>query len=261
MKNMLLTTVVTASVLATALLTSCDWSSGSQSNFNTSGGSSITNISGFYEGILGGLAVQGNSRGNITGLSIQQSGNRVQVTDNQGSTYSGSVGSPASVAIPNNTTIVDGALLAAYQINFQGRDGVAARDIQFTGTINLVAVNDIVGDASTVTNTRDNSIISETSDETTSTIVTTNEVGTVTTRTITTNDDTTNNSGSNVTSTDTVNFQLTDTNTQLRMRGTWSEVGGPTARVDAVAAGVFTNFIPEIPDGDGDGGGGGAGGG
>jgi hypothetical protein len=229
----------TGALLPLALfLVGCDWESGSgDNNFNLSGGSSNINISGFYRGTLQGRAVDRTSNGNINFLTIQQSGNRVEITDNQGSKYVGTVGAPNLLIPEGADSVPNGATLATYQISFSGKDNVAARDIEFSGTINIVSVSDING--ATSSSTRDRVNGSETTGTFTSlvtNIVDGVEVVTNTTTTTTDNDTTTRE---NTTQYD---FTLTEQTTQLRLRGTWVEVGGVVSGVDAVASGVQGNI-------------------
>jgi len=240
-----------------ALLVGCDWSSGSQdgNNFNLRGSASIANISGFYRGTLQGRAVAETSNGNINNFTIQQSGNRIEVIDNQGSRYVGSVGNPLLLVPEGSTTIPVGAEAATYQISFSGKDNVAARDIEFTGVITLVTVDDVVGSSTSNSNTQTNQddTTTTTTSSSTSTISIPQQNGvdgiepgideTVTTTTTSTTGNTNSNSN---TQTDSVSFELTDANTQLRLRGTWSEVGGVTSSVDALAAGIQGNIV--VPD-------------
>lgn len=239
MKCPQLSIFMASAITASLLFTACDWSSGSQENFNTSNQSAFTNVSGFYRGLLGGGRVVGNtSAGNIVSLNIQQSGNRVEVLDNQGSTYVGSVGSPVLTALQGQE-IPAGATVSTYQISFSGKDGVSARDIEFTGTITLVAVTDIKANDSTSDRDRVNGT-EQTTGETTNEVsgVAPNTTTTTTNTTTTNNDTTTSNTGSNV------QYSLTDASTQLRLRGTWVEVGGKVSSVDALAAGIQGNYAP-----------------
>jgi hypothetical protein len=234
---------VVAGLAAITTLTGCDWSSGSQENFNTANQSALTNVSGFYKGLLGGgRAVATTSNGSILSLNIQQSGNRVEILDNQGSNYVGSVGSPVLTALPR-ADIPAGAVVSTYQISFAGKDGVSARDIEFTGTITLVAVTDIRGNQSSTDRDRVNGTEQETVEVVNeSSGVAPNDQTRTTTTTTTNNDTTTSNSGSST------EYSLTDASTQLRLRGTWVEVGGKVSSVDALAAGIQGNFTaPAAP--------------
>lgn len=320
--------------------TSCDWSGGSSDDFNTSGGSTSVNISGFYSGVQNsGLAVSRTSGGAITSLTVQQSGNTLNVTDSNGQNYKGNVGSPLTLASPDDLGLIPtGAQLASFQVSWAGTDGVAQRDVSFSGVISVVSINSIQGESEVttrtedsaennssdtvnvnttdVTNNSDNSQVAsntqniDTINQNTSnstngdsfnaqTTVTIDgldqaqQVGgdnngnttiegqnTTTTRSTTSarnnantntslndvnatgnrntvnstnaqqinnnNNNTvattnaTNSRGStvNVTTTTENTFQLTDANTQHRLRGSWVEEGGTVGNVDAVAAGA-----------------------
>lgn len=155
MKRTLTIITTLAATAATALLVSCDWSSGgSASGFNTSRTNLQVNLSGTYSGQLDGKAVSATSRGNITRLIIQQSGNVVEISDNQGSTYRGSVGIP-NVAFTDGdgaaATLPLGSELASYTISWAGHDNVADKNIRFTGNVEIIAVSDI--DGRTITDT------------------------------------------------------------------------------------------------------------
>jgi hypothetical protein len=153
MKKIVWTSIVGLAAGILVLSTSgCDWSSsGSSGSFNTSQGAGINvNFSGFYRGELsGGKAVERTANGNILTFTISQVGNRITVTDNQGSTYSGSVGSPGLVAQPSGGVYPPGAELVQGQISFSGKDEVAARDIEFAGIIRIVTVTDVQGKTTT----------------------------------------------------------------------------------------------------------------
>ena len=133
---------------ATLGITSCDWSGGSDGAFNSARGGMDINISGNYRGILsGGKAVANTTGGAITSFVVQQSGNVLQVTDSNAQEYRGNVGSPLAVAeLPAPTAdnespvLPAGAQLANFSVSWSGKDGVAAKDIRFTGVINVVSV-------------------------------------------------------------------------------------------------------------------------
>lgn len=198
--------VATASVASLLFLSACDWSSGSQDNFNTSGGSTNVNVSGFYRGAhSGGRAVARTSGGSITSMTIQQSGNRVDVYDNQGSVYEGTLGTP--LLSSTSGSIQPGQEVSSFQISFSGKDNVAGRDINFTGTLTIVAVTEIQANESE----RDTSTSSPSGSTTTSSLSTSE-------------------------------YELDASNNQLQLRGTWSEVGGITSTVNAVGPPVMVNF-------------------
>lgn len=206
-------------IAATVFLTACDWSSGSSEDFNTSGGSANVNVSGFYQGVQGAPVVARTSRGGIESLVIQQSGNRIDVTDSNGSTYTGSIGSPNLLASGN--AIPAGAAAATFQISFSGRDGVSAKDIQFTGVLTIVTVTNIFGDTDTRIVTRDsstnvNSVFPPVDPDT----------GTGTETDVTTTTSTSSETNST--------FSLAESNNQLQLRGTWIEMGGTTSSVRGI---------------------------
>jgi len=237
MKCLYRSIVTAASLAALLMMTACDWSSGSQENFNLSGGSSNINVSGFYEGnTTGGRVVANTSNGNIVSIVIQQSGNRVEVTDNQGSTYSGSLGSPLNTL--SGGTATSGTVVSSFQISFSGKDGVAAKDINFTGVLTIVAVSDI--DAVTSTNTNDNGGSSTTTTNTNSVIEPTEPddegSGTITDSTSTATNTTTDST------TSTSTYSLTGPTTQLRLQGTWVEVGGVVSNVSAIGPPAVGNI-------------------
>jgi hypothetical protein len=174
-----------AAVLATiAGLSSCDWTGGSDSDFNTSRGGLNINLSGFYKGLgSGGRAVSNTTGGQINNFTIQQSGNVLEVLDSNGQKYRGNVGSPLAVAAPSALGVIPtGAQLANFQVNWNGTDGVAAKEVQFTGVVNVVAVTDIRGTTSRRDNLNSNS---QTVDNTsTATTAKTSTSGTTTTTTV-----------------------------------------------------------------------------
>ena len=125
-------------------LTSCeDWESGSQVNFNTSGGEFSGNldevtVSGTYFGTLGGgRAVSDPFAGTITSLELSQNGTGLVVVDNQGSTYSGSVGDILREEVVRRN-LESGSVIASWSVNWIGFDAVAIEDVFFTGTIQLI---------------------------------------------------------------------------------------------------------------------------
>jgi hypothetical protein len=159
----------TGGVLVVGLaLSACEWTGGSDGGFNTSKIDFNVNISGQYIGMLsGGKAVEHTSGGAITRLLLQQTGNAVQVTDSNGQQYRGNVGAPFSFGTFTGDTIPAGASVASFQVSWSGTDGTAAREIDFSGVINVITVDDVRGttsDSSVTSNqttsnelTRDNS--------------------------------------------------------------------------------------------------------
>jgi len=242
------------------VLAGCDWSAGGSSDgFNTSKGAGVNiNVSGVYSGAINGRAVERTSgAGQILSLVVSQSGNTVEVTDNQGSRYQGTIGAPGAVATATGGIYPAGAELVQYQINFSGKDNVAAQDVEFVGTIHAVSVSDIRGTSSTSgssttdqnTRTTTETVVDVVKDTTTDTITTT--IGApgdpfyrVTTQVIVTDNstadvisNTTTTTGTSSTTT-TRTYSITEANTQMRLEGTWIEAGGLSARVDAISRGV-----------------------
>jgi len=242
------------------VLAGCDWSAGGSSDgFNTSRGAGVNiNVSGVYSGAINGRAVERTSgAGQILSLVVSQSGNTVEVTDNQGSRYQGTIGAPGAVASATGGIYPAGAELVQYQINFSGKDNVAAQDVEFVGTIHAVSVTDIRGTSSTSgssttdqnTRTTTETVVDVVKDTTTDTITTT--IGApgdpfyrVTTQVIVTDNstgdvisNTTTTTGTSSTTT-TRTYAITEANTQMRLEGTWIEAGGLSARVDAISRGT-----------------------
>ncbi len=133
----------------------CEWSGGSSNSFNTSRGAGVSlNISGFYEGQgAAGRAVE-TSRGNIRNFTISQNGNRIDVIDNQGSRYRGSVGAPDVFGTAGRGgTIQPATRIMQFQVSWRGTDGVAGTEVQFVGIIDVVSVDSIRGTETTTTRT------------------------------------------------------------------------------------------------------------
>lgn len=256
---------VTAAIL---FQTGCDWSS-SGTSLNTSRGAGVNiNISGVYHGNYdGGRAVSSTSAGNITRLVISQSGNRVEVVDNQGSRYEGTVGAPGVVADPGTDgSYPAGAELVQSQISFSGKDGVSGRDIEFVGIIHVVSVTDVKGEitgggetnATSRTDTENDTVTkTESRNDGTNTVVTTivtvgnpgdpfyqqntttvtydNQTGRVVNRVDT-------SVGSDIEADSSYSgsyteYEITEANSQYRLEGTWVEQGGNVSGVDALSSG------------------------
>lgn len=147
---------LTAFLLAVAgVPTGCEWSGGSSNSFNTSRGAGINiNISGVYEGLLGGGKAVETSRGNIRSLTLTQAGNRVEVVDNQGSRYRGTVGVPdVRTTATKGGTIPPRTEIMQFQVNWQGTDGVAAKEVQFVGVIDVVTIEQVQSTEQTTSRT------------------------------------------------------------------------------------------------------------
>lgn len=274
MKRCILWLVVAGIASGLCLLPACEWGSGGDTGFNTSQGAGAqVNFSGVYKGMLNGGVIDQTSGGPIGQLVIQQAGNSVEVTDDHGSVYRGTVGSPGAVSEAVSGTYPAGAQLVQAQINFTGHDNVADKTINFAGVIHAVAVTDIKGTTTTDTSTDSsksdetvtdnitwttNVTVGSTSTEIVTTIhtigydskgnkvfestetTTTTPGGTVIAhnRTVTDNRTDTTSSSSSSTTTDTTTYNLTEANTQYRMQGTWVEEGGKVANLDAISSGT-----------------------
>jgi hypothetical protein len=157
MKRIALNLMSLTALSATVFLVACDWESGSQANFNMSQRADDSNISNEYVGVLsGGRAVERSSGGSrITRLIIQQSGKNISVQDNQGSKYSGFIGT-RTVTRDNvteqrrdlinratttaNDVTGEGERAVVLQVGFSGFDRVAQKEIEFNGFIEIVTL-------------------------------------------------------------------------------------------------------------------------
>lgn len=265
-----------AGLAALIVLLGCEWTSNTDS-FNTARGAGATvNFSGVYKGALaGGKAVANTTGGTINRLVISQAGNTVQVLDNNGSRYTGHIGSPGVVAAAGMAGAYPaGAQLVQAQISFSGHDNVAAKKVTFVGVIHGVAVDDVRGftTTETTTDTTSQGYLNYTTNITTSFTGGTNITTTITIRgydamgnevfrqvqtyTITPSGQTIVNTvvlkdeRSRVRTEETVEvtkYYITEANTQYRLQGTWIEEGGAIAEVDALSpasAGVITAVTP-----------------
>jgi len=207
MKRIALNLMSLTALSATVFLVACDWESGSQANYNSR--SNNVNISGVYEGQLsGGRAVSNTSSGAVRTLNIQQSGNTIRIVDNQGSRYDGRVSAPDIRSDLSSDSLLTGTVFVAYQIGFEGKDNVAARDVEFTGSLTLGTITTVqASSSSSTTQTQSASTSPSGSSQTTST-----------------NEAESSNS-----------FDFNETNAAMRLRGTWIEKGGVVASVNAVA--------------------------
>jgi hypothetical protein len=233
----------------TATLLSCDFSTGGDGGFNTSRANLEMNFSGQYLGLLsGGKAVSITSGAPITSFMIQQSGNTIQIIDSNGQTYQGVLGAPGAVIDPSSSaTLPVGAQLAVFQVSWQGTDGVAQKSVKFTGVIDVVTINRVEGDSA------DTSIDSESSssEEITGPIIIEDGGGLTNVFDVTSSS---SSSSANSTSRQiTTTFELSENNSQLRLRGTWIEEGGFVAQVSAASPGNGFLIGPVIVDNSGSG--------
>jgi hypothetical protein len=250
MKKALFVSLLASALVVTMLFTGCDGWTTNDAGFNTSEGAGATiNFSGFYKGYPdGSRAVKNTSAGNIVSMTIQQGGAGVEVHDNQGSVYSGNVGSPGAVSPSSSGGYSAGAELVQAQINFSGHDNVANKEISFAGVFHAVAITDITKSDSSEEGSQITT--SETSDNTNRVVTTTETVGApsdpfyrVTVTTVTYNIKTGEEISRTVKESGSTSFSLTEANTQYRLQGTWVEEGGVVSDVDAISpgsAGVIT---------------------
>ena len=264
-------------LMAFALVVGCDWTSKSD-GFNTSRGRGNINFSGTYNGNLpGGRAVENTTGGVIVRLVLSQQADTLEVLDNNGSRYRGRIGSVAVIASPGDDIVTEfedtafdpggfpeGTQLAQAQVSWQGHDNVAAKTIEFAGTIHAVAVTDIRGTADRASSSSVN--------VTTNTTTSIEQDGTNITTTITiigfdpntglenfreVQTFTQTPSGQIISSDRIVDdrrstsrdneFILTAANTQYRLEGTWVEQGGVVAGVDALSAGAAGAIVIGSP--------------
>ena len=231
-----ITSVVLAGVVVAlvGVLAGCEWqSNGSDGGFNTSQGAGLLiNFSGVYAG-QNGAPVAGS---NITQLVISQSGNTIEVWDNNNSYYVGTCGSPGVVAQPDATTKTypAGAIMVQSQINFSGKDEVTGQTVVFAGMIHAVAVTDVRGTTSSTQTTQ------------------TNSGGTNNTQTTTinappiniNNQNTSQNQTTSTTSAgSSTSYSITAANTHYNLQGNWVEQGN-SVPLNALAAAANSTFTP-----------------
>lgn len=276
MKRFAVMLIVSAMAATAVLLTGCEWSSGGSSNgFNTSRGAGVNiNWTGVYNGNLGGGKAVANTTGSpVTRLTITQAGNTIQVTDNNGSRYDGTVGAPGAVSEPlADGSYSVGAELASSQISFSGDDYSAGKRVEFVGVLHAVAVDEIQGtttedtvqdssvdsDVDVDTTTRTQTIVDEDNNtttvitiiddgdtQTTITTVTRTDTGEQISRTVSTSDISGQETEAIRTTTTITTFLITEANTQYRLEGTWIEEGGAISGVDALSRGASSTITTE----------------
>lgn len=140
--------------LLIGMVSGCDWEPDS-TGFNTSQWAGIEiNFSGTYVSrVSGGELIEGSD---IVRLTINQTGNRLTVTDSNGVTYEGVTGAPGTVTEPlevaadGTPRYPEGALISLMQITFwrEGPSPSVHDDVRFSGQIRLIAVTDIEGNTS-----------------------------------------------------------------------------------------------------------------
>jgi len=246
-------------VIAMFVMVGCEWSSGGGKNgFNTSRGAGVSvNFGGVYHGTFsGGKAVERTSGGAITRLVIMHGGNAVRATDNNGSEYEGTVGSPGAVSSAQDGTYPVGAELVTAQVTFAGKDKTTGREIEFVGVFHAVAIEDIKGSSSESSYTRDEQLTWSTNVTsgtdvtnivTTITIIAYNAAGQEVFRSVETTTRTpagivvehnhvvTDNRS--YTETETMTYTLTEANSQFKLEGTWMEKDAVISGFSALSSG------------------------
>ena len=168
MNNRLKQNLIALTALTLAIYSGCNWSGGSDADFNTSRTNLEANISGFYRGALsGGKAVNGSD---INSFIINQSGNTVEVQDSNGTEYRGAVGIPNTVVdAATGAVLPAGTILASYTVTWEGNNGATGRDVNFNGVVEAVAVTDIQAEQTNETVTETDASNTATADNTTRT--------------------------------------------------------------------------------------------
>ena len=235
------TTVLTAALLACAVtFWGCEWSGGSDGSYNTSRGAGANfNLSGVYSGLGGsGRAVSSPSGGNITSFTITQTGNRIDVIDNQGSRYEGSVGTPQISSVPTGTAVLPpGWQAAEFQMTFEGKDGVAGLNIRFVGVIDVVTLTEAQGTTTSSSSSSEQTITIEPIDDADQPGGQPGGDGLTSGVPSNVNITTNASSSQNTSTSSSTSFSFSEGGTQYRLRGSWIEEGGRVASVSAASPG------------------------
>jgi hypothetical protein len=230
MKNISLYLIAGLLLGFSAVFVGCEWES-TEEGFNTSqGAGALVNFSGVYRSKTAAPLV-GTT---VTQLVILQTGNTLEVWDNNNSYYKGSVGSPGIVGTPDAVTgsYPSGATMVQAQVNFAGVNADTGETVTFVGVLHAVAVNDVRGTTSSTTTT-----------------VSTNASDSLSfgsggyTNTTTTANNTQTQSGATTT------YSITEANTQYVLDGNWIEGGGGGAStvisaISPASSGLFTTTTP-----------------
>lgn len=198
----------------------CEWSSGGDENsYNTSQGAGVDyNMSGFYEGSV--------SSRPISNLVISQTGNRLQVTDNNGSGYTGSVGAPGNVTDATTGSVRAGTTLVQFQVSWEGVDNSTGGSMTFEGVMDAVTENDTSTTMLTKTG--------EVSNGGVTTQTWTSPVGAnpAITQTVTI-------TGEHTETSTTSTYTITEDESQGRLRGTWIYEGGSAHALSMTSPGGY----------------------
>ncbi len=245
-------------IIAVGFAVGCDWTTGG-SGFSSS--RVDVNFSGTYNGNLGGgRAVENTSGGPIVRMVISQQGDAIEVLDNNGSVYRGRIGSVSVVTVPSDDerrgadgqveggVFEAGTQLAQAQVSWSGQDNVAARQVEFTGNISVVAVTQIDGtitesgrsdisEGRTETERVDGNRVTVTITEVINVGGALEETEIVIVRDINTGEELSRTTETRRVSSSRSEYILSPQNTQYHLQGTWVEAGGVVAGVSALAAG------------------------
>ncbi len=226
-----------AVLLVSALLTACEWNSGDSFNTSQLGGLTVS-FSGYYQG-----TVSGKSGNAVIALTVLQSGSTLEVYDNLGNQYEGTLGSAQTYG-SGADTILSGTTIADSQVSFSGTDHSAGRTVDFAGVISVVSIENIQG-TTTITSTGDTSVDTDLDNETGS-----DESSSdldIDTSTVDISTSTSSNSDSNVSNFDgdsssesaasITTYALSEANIQYKLQGVWMEDGGASAVLSMTSAG------------------------
>ena len=128
------------------LLQGCDWSGSGSGGFNTSRAAGVNvNFSGYYRPKTGDYITGSN----LTYFVLTQTGNALEVFDNNNSYYTGYVGAPGIQAEPDRTTgaYSAGANLLQAQISFAGVNKASGSQVEFVGIVRAFAMSQVSGQA------------------------------------------------------------------------------------------------------------------
>lgn len=232
---------VVCGAVAAFVLAGCGGSEWSDSGFNTGTGATV-NFTGFYSKPGGGRIVSNSSGAPINTFTLFQTGNVVEAVDNNGSTYKGSVGSPASLVPVGTTVLTNGMQVAQSQVVLEGWDNTSGKKVQIVGVFSAAAVQDIA--STTLSDSRSHETSAESGTETGQSI-TTIIITPTSTNTFETSQ-TASSSGSRAASggvETTRTFGLTRNNNQFELRGTWIEEGGVTGTVSGTSPGGVGSVV------------------
>ena len=237
----------------------CEFDSSGSDGFNLSQGAGLTIVfSGVYNPRRGATEVVPGR--DIHRLVIAQTGNTVEVRDDQSSFYIGTVGAPAMIAPidPLSGAMPPGAELAQAVVSWEGVNKRSNVDVQFAGVFHTVSITDIQGDTTTIANdvvqgvdnvdvttftginstnatslnsldiTSVNAVVGPPDVTTTLVINSVDETVDLGQTDFSVTDTITNTDTTTAGTTATTDFLITEANTQIVLQGNWIENGGKT---------------------------------